>query len=805
MRIYKDTERTIDERVEDLLSLMTLEQKIAQMQCTMLAANPLEEVKIFPEGLGEATIFGGGRSVEGNTDLANKVQEEMLAKNDLGIPTLLHSEALNGLNSVGATIFPSAIGLGATWNPETVEKMTDIIRKQMVAIGVRHALSPVMDVCRDPRWGRIGETYGEDPTLCAAMSVAFTKGLQGDDLKAGVVATGKHFLGYGFGEGGLNMSTNPIPPRELREVYAKPFQAAITEAGLESMMNSYGTIDGDFIIKSKHIMTDLLREEMGFDGIVVSDYMSINRAVDLKVSENPLAGGIEALAAGLDIELPNPYGYTLAFVNAVKEGKLEVSLIDRAVRRVLKTKFKLGIMDEPYVSKDLIQEAYENSIPLEHSLKTAHESIVLVKNDNILPLSKEIKKIAVIGPHADSIRLLFGCYTYPATLDMMISGSMHDMAGMSDEPSEDVSKDTQNNEDPSKAQLYYEGCNIRKDNPMVNGMLQGIYAKTPTILASIKAKCPEAQVIYEQGCEVAGTNQKGFAAAIAAAKAADVVILTLGGKYGWGNNCTIGEGIDSDTIGLTGVQEELAKLIYETGTPSVLVHMDARPLSSEYIAENFPAIIENWFPGTTGGEALADVLFGDYNPAGRLPVTVARNAGQIPIYATHKKGDSYTKVKGMILNKYLEGTKLPLYYFGEGQSYTKFTYSNLKLDKTVSSEGMINLSCDITNIGDRDGEEVVQVYVSDDFASMLRPNMELAGFKRVAIEAGKTIRVHFTMRADQFAFLDTDMKWIVEAGLMTVKVGSSSKDIHLTDTFEIENTAYIVGKNRGFFAKAKVE
>ena len=796
----KDTEQSIKKRVEDLLKNMTLEQKIAQMQCTMLIADPAEELKVFNDSLGEVTVFGGGRSIEGNVDMANKIQEEMLAKNNLGIPTLMHAEALTGLNSAGATIYPSAIGLGATWNMDTVEKMAELIRKQMVAIGVRQALSPVMDVCRDPRWGRIGETYGEDPTHCAAMSVAFTKGLQGESLKDGVVATGKHFLGYANGEGGLNMSSNPIPPRELREVYAKPFQAAITEAGLESMMNSYGTIDGDFIIKSKHILTDLLHDEMGFDGIVVSDYMSMDRAVDLKVSENPLIAGIEAITAGLDIELPKPYSYTMDMVNAVKEGKLDEPLIDRAVRRILTTKCKLGIIDTPYTDKNLLQEAYETPAPMEHSLKAARESIVLVKNDGVLPLNKEIKKIAVIGPHADSIRLLFGCYTYPATLDMMISGSMKDMAGMSD------SDDASDNKQEGDAAQYYEGCNIRVDNPMVDGILQKAFGPiTPTILASIKAKCPDAEIIYERGCDVAGTNRQGFDSSLAAAKAADVVILTLGGKYGWGNNCTIGEGIDSDTIGLPGVQEELAKLIFETGTPSIMVHMDARPLSSEYISKNYPAIIENWFPGSTGGQALADVLFGDYNPAGRLPVTVARNAGQIPIYATHKKGNSYAKAKGMILNKYVEGSKLPLHYFGEGHSYTSFSYSDLRLDKTVKAEGEINLSCDITNVGARDGEEVVQVYVTDDLASMLRPNMELAGFKRVFIEAGKTKRVTFTMRADQFAFLDKDMKWVVEAGTMTVKVGSSSNTIHLTDSFEIENTAYIDGKKRGFFAKTRVD
>ncbi len=800
MQIYKDKESSIDERVEDLLGRMTLQQKLGQLQCTMAGKGmPDDILERFTGGIGQVTTFAGFPSAEENATYAKKVQDTVMSKND--IPVLMHCEAVTGLNAAEAEIFPSAIGLGATWNMDTVEKMADIIRKQMLSIGVRQALSPVMDVARDPRWGRVGETYGEDPTLCSALSVAFTRGLQSNNLEDGIIATGKHFLGYGLSEGGLNTASNPIPPRELREVYAKPFQAAITEAGLASMMNSYGIIDGEMVIKSKHILTELLREEMGFDGIVVSDYMSIDRTVNLKTSENPTVGGIEALEAGLDIEMPVPYAFTQELIDAVKRGEVEEALLDKSVRRILRAKLRLGLFDNPYPREDLTAEAYDIKTTHAHSLKAARESIVLVKNDDLLPLKKDINKIAVIGPHADSIRLLFGCYTYPAMLDMMISGSMkEDMAGM-----EGVNDEESNND---KSEItYYEGSSVRMENQTVTHILQQMYGyKTPTILASIKTMCPNACIVYEKGCDVAGTNKNGFDTAIAAAKDADVVILTVGGKYGWGYNCTIGEGIDSDHIGLTGVQEELAKEIYESGTPAVLVHMDARPLSSEFISENYPAIIENWFPGRTGGEALTDVLFGDYNPAGRLPMTVARNAGQIPVYSMHKNGSSYSKsCNGKIHFRYVEGSKQPLHYFGEGKSYTTFTYSNLKLDKKVKADGTINMSCDITNVGEMDGEEVVQVYVSDEIASMMRPNKELAGFARVAIGAGKSKKIHFSMKVDQFAFLNTEMKWIVEAGKMTVRIGGSSQDIRLVDTFDIENTAYVDGKTRGFYAKFKVE
>ncbi|RCW43499.1 glycoside hydrolase family 3 N-terminal domain-containing protein [Paenibacillus prosopidis] len=796
METARNDKSSIEARVEDLLSRMTLEQKMTQLQCMMVRGNPDESLAYFPEGVGQLTQMGGSKSMEANVAFAKEAQDIVTKSNSFGIPALLHCEAVTGVNVTGATTFPSAIGLGATWNPETVEEMSEIIRDQMLAIGVRQALSPVMDIARDPRWGRVGETYGEDPTLSAAMSVAFTRGLQGDELQEGVVATAKHFLGYGFGEGGLNMASNPIPPRELREVYAKPFQAAITEAGLESVMNSYGAIDGELIIKSKRILNDLLRDEMGFEGIVVGDYMSINRIVDLKLAPDPAVGGIEAIKAGLDVELPYPYGYSRGLLAAVKEGLLDESFIDRAVRRVLQTKFKLGLFENPYPREELLEEAYGSERTIDHNLKAARESIVLLKNEGILPLDKNIKKIAVIGPHANSLRLLFGCYTYPATLEMGLNGESNQMAGI-------IAGEA--NSESFDAEKCYEGSRIYRELPLVTETINQLYGdKTPTILASIKAKCPHAHVVYVQGCDIAGTNRDGFEAAVNAAKDADVVILTLGGKYGWGRSCTTGEGIDSTDIGLNGVQEELAKVIFETDTPAVVVHMDAKPLSSEFITERYPAIIENWFPGDTGGAALADVLFGDYNPAGRLPITAARNAGQIPIYAMHRKGDSYIPIKGMVLSRYIQGPKKPLFYFGDGKSYTTFEYSDLQMDKAVQSDGTLNLSCKITNTGTMDGDEVIQLYVTDEISSMLRPNMELAGFKRLSVKAGQTKTVHFAIKADQFAFLDADMKWIVEAGEMTVRVGASSNDIRLSDTFEIKDTAYIDAKKRGFYANAKV-
>ncbi|MDR1292088.1 MAG: glycoside hydrolase family 3 C-terminal domain-containing protein [Clostridiales Family XIII bacterium] len=813
MERYKDTALAARERADDLLSRMTLDERVAQLQCTMVIGEPEEAAKGFPHGIGSAVAFSVAQDPAGVAENNRKVAVAF-GNGRLGIPPLIHIEAVTGVVSPGGTTFPSAIGLGATFSPDTIRDMADTIRVQMLAIGYRHALSPVMDVSRDPRWGRIGETYGEDPALCAAMSVAYTKGLQGETLNGGAVATGKHFLGYGLSDGGLNMATNPIPERELREVYAKPFQAAITEAGLRGVMNSYGSIDGEMIIGSKKILTDLLRGEMGFGGILVSDYMSIERLVNYRLLPDPDSAGVAALQAGLDAEYPLTRGYGPNLTDAVNRGELDIADIDRSVRRMLTVKFELGLfdVDDASPNADALADAYGDPIHIERSLKAARESVVLLKNDGVLPLSNELKTLAVIGPHADSLRLLFGCYTLPAGMEMQMSNSMaDDMAGLDGMDEFASSLDgaegqaNENAKEPSPPETY-PNSDVLREREDVRAMLQMVLgAFTPTILSSIREKCPKTDVVYAKGCDIAGDDDSGFAEAVSAAKNADAVVMTLGGKYGWGANCTIGEGLDRDDIGLTGIQEELAKAVIGTGTPCVVVHMDARPLSSEYIKGHASALIENWFPGSTGGQAIADVLFGDYNPAGRMPVTAARNAGQIPVYSGQKTGNSYyAKTTVGALSRYVESSTEPLFYFGEGLSYTMFAYENLSVTPQASAGGAACISFEVTNTGERDGEEVAQLYVSDECASMLRPAKEFAGCKRVFLKAGEKAGVKFTVRADQFAFLDRDMNWLVEKGKMNIMVGASSEDIRLTGGFEISETKIVDGRSRGFYASAEV-
>ncbi|MCD7884310.1 MAG: glycoside hydrolase family 3 C-terminal domain-containing protein [Lachnospiraceae bacterium] len=719
-------------KAKDILKNMSLEQKIAQMHCILSIGSGID-VNNCPYGLGEAAIMPTGISKE---ELAQVIRDsgEEIAKNANGVQPIFHVETLTGVSLAEATVFPSAIGLGATFDPELVEEAADIMHDQAKAAGFHQALAPVLDVCRDQRWGRIGETYGEDPTLNAMIGTAYVKGLQGDGDEK-LAATGKHFLGYGFSSGGLNMATCMASMDEIREVYAKPFQAAITEGGMMSVMNSYGTIEGEMIIGSEKILTDLLRGEMEFDGIVVSDYASIEHLADHRLAKDMKEAGIQALRAGLDVECPFPVGYSFEnLMDAVNSGEISEEMVDQTVLRILNVKEKLGLLGDQRKKEEQFDCFYEDR-NWEKSLKAARESIVLLKNNDILPLAKKQKKIAVIGPHADNIRLLFGCYTFAAGTDMMIGGSLSDQAGMDTnvDALADATMKVKKN-----APMYPES-DVERDNEAAIAAVGQAYPDTKTILKCIREKNPETDVVYVKGCDVAGKDRSEFEAAVSVAKDSDVVILTIGGKYGWGGSCTVGEGIDTDDIGLTGVQEELALKLIETGTPVIVVHMDARPLASPAIAEGAAAILENWFPGTTGGEAIADVLFGDYNPAGRLSVTVPRSTGQIPIYQGQYVGNSYySKESPSCSCRYVDAKMEPLYYFGHGLSYTEFIYDDLQVSgDRISSEGSISVSCRVKNTGDVDGEEVVQIYVSDLLASKLRPYQEFAGCARINLKAGE--------------------------------------------------------------------
>ncbi len=790
--ISEDKRREIENRADQVLKQMSLEQKIAQLQCHMSIGTGLD-AKQFPNGLGVANIGVWGMSREEQAKLMDE-NIKAVAKNANGIQPIVHTESLTGIG----TIFPSAIGLGATFNPELVEEAASIIHDEARAMGYQQTLAPVLDVCRDPRWGRVGETYGEDPTLCAMIGTAYVKGLQGEEGDK-ISATGKHFLGYGCSSGGLNMASCVATEKEIREVYAKPFQAAISEGDMLSVMNSYGTINGEMVIGSKKILTDLLRDEMEFKGIVVSDYTSIEHMVGQRVAVDMKAGGQAALEAGLDMECPFANGYsTENILSGLDEGKIDIEWIDRSVRHILEVKIRLGMLDDAQADFDRLS-VYDNPNSLEVSLKAAKEATVLLKNDGILPLDKNAKKIAVIGPHANSIRHLFGGYTTAASIDMMMAGSLADQAGYENASMDDLAEMSMsaNNDLPK-----YPESSVDRDNENALAAVAAAYPNTKTILESLMSKAPEVEFTYAKGCDIAGNDREGFSEAVSNAMDSDAVIVTVGGKYGWGGSCTVGEGVDTDDIGLTGIQEELVMSLIDTGKPVIVVHMDARPLCSPRIAEKAAAILEYWFPGTSGGEALADILFGDYNPSGRLPITIPRNEGQIPIYSGQYNGNSYySSLTGTSACRYVDSTMEPLFYFGHGLSYTKFEYSDLTIENDkISSDEKVTISCKVKNVGDCAGTEVAQLYVSDLLASCMRPFKEFAGSAKVYLEKGQEKTISFIVTADQFAFVGKDGKWIVEAGEMEVMVGGSSNNLSLKGKFTIKDTREIRPAKRGFYA-----
>ena len=799
MEKYRNKDLPVEERVEDLLDRMTFEEKIDQITCLVTIADDIPEFENYiPNGIGNVGAFTVADTVEPIVEYADKLQKYLVNHTRLGIPALIHCEASAGAQFTEADVFPSAIAQASTFDTEVVGEMTDIIRKQMYYVGFRQALSPVVDITRDPRWGRITETYGEDAALTSAMASAFVKGIQGDELKEGVLATAKHFVGHGITEGGLNMGRNIVSERDMREIHCKPFQCAITEAGLKSVMNSYCSVNGEPVVGSKKMLTDILRGEMGFQGFVVSDYLSLDRLVDpFAVAENFEEAGIRAIQAGLDVEYPRSKGFSYKMKESIESGRLSMDIIDQAVRRVLTQKFELGLFENPYPDLEKLKKYLHLKSADELNEKIAAESFTLLKNENkTLPLSKKIKKIAVIGPHADNIRSLFGTFSYPAVLDMTMSRE----------------EDGQEFEEPGliiyDIEQKYKG-EIREVSPRVNRKIQKEFPNSRTLCAALKEYLPEAEVVYAQGINCSGDNTGGMEEALQVAAGADVILLTIGGKNGWGVTSTVGEGIDSTDIDLPGRQEEFARRVYDLHKKTVVLHYDGRPLSNEFVASHFDAIMEVWQPGEYGSQALCKVLFGEQSPSGHLPVTVARNVGQLPVYYGLPRGSGYVSAghTGMIRNKngYINDTAEPLYYFGHGLSYTEFTYSDLQTDKkNINPDDTVKVTFTVKNTGEYDGAEVAQLYFSDKVASMVRPTKELAGFVRIFLKKGEKKKVVFEIKVSQFAFLDEEMKWKVEKGEIELLVGASCEDIRLSDIVSISEDDYIDGKTRGFYEKAVV-
>lgn len=741
---YQDASLPIDQRVEDLLSRMTVEEKVGQLLCLMgwdsyqingkkvtTSEKFRHEIDSLHVGMYWAVFradpwtqktIANGLNPELAPLAANAMQRYVIEHTRLGIPLFLAEEAPHGHMAIGSTVFPTGLGMAATWDPDLMQRVGQVIGKEIRLQGGHISYGPVLDLAREPRWSRVEETLGEDPYLSGVMGAAMVQGLGGGDLSLphSTIATLKHFIAYGTTEGGQNGARSIVGPRELKQVFLPPFKQAI-DAGALSVMTSYNSLDGVPCTSNSQLLTDVLRDEWRFDrGIVVSDLFSID---GLKGTHHTATSSqdaaIQALWAGVDVDLGgNCYA---RLVDAVKRGKVDEKKLDQAVKRVLRLKFEMGLFEHPYMDSKTAQKEVNNDDAIAIARQVARQSITLLKNDGTLPLSKD-KKVAVIGPNADNVYNMLGDYTAPQLDGKVIS--------------------------------VYQG---------------------------IRAMLGDDHCTYAKGCAIRDTIDCDIPAAVEVAYKADVVIAVVGGssardfktsyedtgaaraKQRGVSDMECGEGFDRATLDLLGRQMELLDALKMTGKPLIVVYIEGRPLNKNWAAENANALLTAYYPGEQGGNAIAEVLFGDYNPAGRLPVSVPRHVGQLPVY--------YNK-PAPAAHDYVEMSAKPLYPFGYGLSYTTFEYSDL----TVTG---LDATFKVTNTGDRKGDEVVQLYLHQDLSTVVQPERQLKAFKRITLEPGETRTVTLHLDYDDLAIVDADMQRTVEPGTYHVLIGSSSKDLYL--------------------------
>ena len=747
MDLYENPKAPLEERVQDLLSQMTLEEKSCQMATLYGSGRVLKDAlpqdnwktEVWKDGIGnideEHNGLGTFKSEYSfpytkHVDAKHAIQRWFVEETRLGIPVDFTNEGIRGLCHDRATYFPAQCGQGATWNKELIARIGEVEAKEAVALGYTNIYSPILDIAQDPRWGRCVETYGEDPYLVGELGKQMITSLQRHNL----VATPKHFAVYSIPVGGRDGKTRTDPhvaPREMRTLYIEPFRMAFQEAGALGVMSSYNDYDGEPITGSYHFLTEILRQEWGFKGYVVSDSEAVEFISSKHKVANTYEDGIaQAVNAGLNIRthFTPPADFILPLRKAVADGKISQETLDKRVAEILRVKFWLGLFDNPYRGNGKQAEQIVHS--KEHqavSLEAARQSLVLLKNEmNLLPLSKSLRSIAVIGPNADE-----------------------------------------------RTQLI---CRYGPANAPIKTVYQGI-----------KERLPHTEVIYRKGCDIIDphfpesevldfpkTTEEArlMEEAIHAAKQAEVVVMVLGG-----NELTVREDRSRTSLNLPGRQEELLKAVCATGKPVVLVLLDGRASSINYAAAHVPAILHAWFPGEFCGQAVAEALFGDYNPGGRLAVTFPKSVGQIPFAFPFKPGSdesSSTSVYGV------------LYPFGHGLSYTTFSYGDLKISPLRQGvQGDINISCKIKNTGKIKGDEVVQLYLRDEVSSVTTYTKVLRGFERISLEAGEEQIVHFRLRPQDLGLWDKNMNFRVEPGKFKVMIGSSSTDIRLHGRFEI--------------------
>jgi beta-glucosidase len=705
----------VENKVDALLARMTLQEKLGQLQQLDGEANGNyrpEHLKLVREGL-----LGSTLNVRG-AKRTNELQRVAVEESRLKIPLLFGFDVIHGYR----TIFPVPLGEAASWDPATVERAASVAAAEAASAGVRWTFAPMLDIARDPRWGRIVEGAGEDPYLGSVMARARVRGFQGADYSAPdkVVACAKHWVGYGAAEGGRDYDTTDISEGRLRELYFPPFKAAV-DAGVGTFMSAFNDLNGVPASANPFTLTTVLRGEWKFDGFVVSDYESVKELINHGLAADEAEAARSAINAGVDMEMVSRL-YGKYAPQLIREDKLSQATIDNAVRRILRIKFRLGLFDKPYADETREQATILSRANVEAARDVAARSIVLLKNErDVLPLAKNARSIAVIGPLADDQQDMLGSWSGDG----------------------------------------------RKEDAV-------------TLLAGIRAKAlPATKINYARGCAISTTSIDSAAEtswmdeAVRTAREADVVVIAVGESADMS-----GEAASRASLDLPGRQLDLVKAVIAIGKPTIVVLMNGRPLTINWIAENAPAILETWFGGIQAGNAIADVLFGDVNPGGKLPVTFPRAVGQVPIYYAHKKTGRPPDPNNKYTSKYLDVPVTPLFPFGYGLSYTQFRLTNLKLSaQSIKSTGRITVSVDMENVGKRAGDQVVQLYIRDVAASVTRPVKELKGFERMSLKAAERRRVQFTLTPEQLGFYNRDMRFVVEPGEFKVFVGTNSFEL----------------------------
>jgi beta-xylosidase len=756
--IWRDPACPVDERVADLLSRMTLEEKIAQLGSVWMGAvadgdgvapmqdqfshelAPLDE--LIKNGIGQLTRVFGTRPVEaaaGMRALAG-LQAQVVAASRFGIPAVAHEECLTGFAAWTATIFPTPLAWGASFDPALVRDMARAFGAAMRAVGIHQGLAPVLDVTRDPRWGRTEETISEDPYLVGIIGASYVQGLQ----SAGVQATLKHFAGYSASRAGRNMAPVSMGRREFADVMLVPFEMAIQLGDARSVMPTYNDIDGAPASADPWLLTTLLRDELGFDGLVVSDYYAISfLELQHAIAADPAGAAALALAAGMDVELPSVRCYGEPLRSAALTGDVATEMVDRAAARVLRQKFELGMLDPGWSPVPARPGDIDLDPPAHRALarRLAEESVVLVANDGSLPLAPAPAtapgaRVAVIGPLADDPLAFFGCYSMPRHLRASTDG-----AGV----------------------------------------------QVTTLLGALRAEL--ANVVYARGCDVRGVDKSGFAAAVATARSAEMIVAVVGDEAGLFGRGTSGEGCDITELRLPGVQEDLLHALADTGKPVVAVLVTGRPYAIGDVAGRLAAVVQAFFPGEEGGHAIAGVLTGRVVPSGKLPVELPGSPAAQP--------SPYLRSRNAALHSGSSVDPTPLFAFGHGLSYTTFEYADLVVSADeVPTDGAVEVSCTVRNTGSAAGTEVVQLYLSDPVAQVVRPVRWLAGFARVPLAPGQGRRVAFRLHADRTSFTGLAGARIVEPGQVSVAVGGASDSLPLTGAFTLTGPARVVGSGR---------